>query len=58
MNLMQWETAGIIVITTGITIKLRAEVTGVSVILFKLTMMVMRRNMAMMIRMITEMEWG
>lgn len=56
MNSMRLETAGIIVITIDIPIMLKTVGTKVSVTLFKLTMMLMR-NMAMMIRIITEMEW-
>lgn len=57
MNSMLLEAAGITVITIDLTILLKAVVgTKVSVTLFKLTMMLMR-NKAMMIRIITEMEW-
>ena len=57
MNSMLLEAAGITVITIDLTILLKVVGTKVSVTLFKLTMMLMR-NMAMMIRMITEMKWG
>jgi len=56
MNSMLLEAAGITVITIDLTILLKVVGTKVSVTLFKLTMMLMR-NMAMMIRIITEMEW-
>lgn len=56
MNSMLLEAEGITVITIDLTILLKVVGTKVSVTLFKLTMMLMR-NMAMMIRIITEMEW-
>jgi len=56
MNSMLLEAAGITVITIDLTILLKVVGTKVSVTLFKLTMMLMR-NMAMKIRIITEMEW-
>jgi hypothetical protein len=56
MNSMLLEAAEITVITIDITLLLKVVGTKVSVTLFKLTMMLMR-NMAMMIRIITEMEW-